>query len=316
MEFHPTHSHFTDSPSTSTPSSPSTPSTPSTPSNSIISFSPPTVHPHSIHPLQRTFSNLQYLTPSQLQQYDQTGCLVIPSNEIWSVDELKLIISSVNMMEDWLDTPGKWMKYYEINTKALPDSTNNKLLQRLENFTQYNPGLDYILNGNKMIGITSELFNAASILYKEKINYKLGGGGGFAAHQDVAAGWWMYGQSLHLSCLVCIDPATPANGCLEVAYSSHKDGMLSEPWKELPSAVTEKLDWVSLQTNPGDVVFFDSFVPHRSGPNETQNPRRALYATYAIASEGDFRDKYYADKRISFPPDIERLPGQKYEYKI
>jgi hypothetical protein len=47
-----------------------------------------------------------------------------------------------------------------------------------------------------------------------------------------------------------------------------------------------------------------------------RRPRRVLYVTYAKASEGDFRTRYYADKRASFPPDIERDPSKKYEYKI
>lgn len=43
---------------------------------------------------------------------------------------------------------------------------------------------------------------------------------------------------------------------------------------------------------------------------------RVLYVTYAKASEGDLRARYYSDKRASFPPDIERDPSKKYEYKI
>ena len=41
-----------------------------------------------------------------------------------------------------------------------------------------------------------------------------------------------------------------------------------------------------------------------------------LYVTYAKASEGDLRERYYSDKRASFPPDCERDPNKKYEYKI
>lgn len=55
---------------------------------------------------------------------------------------------------------------------------------------------------------------------------------------------------------------------------------------------------------------------HASGPNKTDKPRRIIYTTYAKKSEGDLRDRYYADKRKSFPPDIERDPNQTYEYKI
>ena len=67
---------------------------------------------------------------------------------------------------------------------------------------------------------------------------------------------------------------------------------------------------------PGDAIFFDSFVPHRSGPNRTGAPRRALYITWNRQSDGDQRARYYADKRESFPPDIERDPKKDYRFRV
>ena len=63
-------------------------------------------------------------------------------------------------------------------------------------------------------------------------------------------------------------------------------------------------------------MFFDSFTPHRSAPNLTAAPRRVLYVTYNRASEGDHRAHYYADKRASYPPDIEREPGREYVFRV
>jgi len=253
------------------------------------------------------------LTPEQLASYDRDGFLLIKAKDVWTPSERKLMLQSVDLMNDWPDQAGAYMKYYEQNRR---DPTGPKLLCRIENFTQYNPGLEFLLNGDKLLEMSSDLFNEQSVMYKEKINYKLPGGAGFAPHQDVAAGWWMYKQSLHISCLVSIDPATVENGCLEVVHAKHMDGMLCEDWKEIPAETVEKLKWESVPTEPGDVLFFDSYVPHRSAPNNTDKSRRVLYVTYAKASEGDFRERYYADKRASFPPDIERDPSKKYEYKI
>jgi len=280
-----------------------------------IDYPPPTSHPQVIPPVRKV---LKYLSEEQIKYYDETGILIVPSEAAWTPEEQKLLLNSVNIMNDWPDTAGKWMKYYERkrNSDGTIITPEEKILCRIENFAQYNPGLDYILNNPKLIGMASELFGETAILYKEKINYKLPGGDGFAPHQDVAAGWWMYGQTLHISCLVCVDEATEANGCLEVSLGEHKNGLLGEPWKEVPNEITQRLKWQSAPTKPGDIIFFDSFVPHRSGPNFTNKSRRVLYATYSKASEGDFRDRYYADKRVSYPPDIERDPNQKYEYKI
>lgn len=253
------------------------------------------------------------LTAEQIAAYDRDGFLLIKAKDVWSPAEQKLIISSVDLMTDWPDKAGHYMKYYEPNV-ANPEA--GKLLCRIENFTQYNPGLEYVLNGDKLLEMSADLLAEKAIMYKEKINYKLAGAAGFAPHQDVAAGWWMYKQSIHISCLVSIDPATADNGCLEVVSAKHMDGMLSDDWKEIPLDTVAKMKWEMVPTEPGDVLFFDSYVPHRSAPNTTESSRRVLYVTYAKASEGDLRTRYYADKRASFPPDCERDPTKKYEYKI
>jgi len=308
MEFHPL-------PAGVDPTSPS-----STPSdlNTVI----PTAHPHATVPLDRSHLTLKWFTQKQLDEYDQTGVLVLKSEDVWTDAEKTALIDGVNEMDGWPDKAFYWMKYYE---KPQPGK-EKPLIQRIENFSQYNKPLDQIMNGEKLLGMLTEILGEQAVLYKEKINYKLPGGEGFAPHQDVAAGWWMYGQSLHISVLVCIDEATIANGCLEIGEwtdpnpsnntTHHRPGMLSEAWKEIPPEICEQLKWRHLPTKPGDVIFFDSYVPHRSAPNHTETKRRVLYATYAKLSEGDFRDRYYKDKRLSFPPEIERDPTKTYAYKI
>ena len=69
-------------------------------------------------------------------------------------------------------------------------------------------------------------------------------------------------------------------------------------------------------TEPGDAIYFDSYAPHMSDPNMTDQPRRLYFATYNRLSEGDHLAAYYADKRKSFPPDIERVAGKEYVYRV
>lgn len=76
--------------------------------------------------------------------------------------------------------------------------------------------------------------------------------------------------------------------------------------------MTGTLPWSPIPTQPGDLLAFDSYLPHRSGPNNTSRPRRALYLTYNKAAEGNVRDDYYREKRAVFPPDVEREPGKDY----
>ena len=59
-------------------------------------------------------------------------------------------------------------------------------------------------------------------------------------------------------------------------------------------------------------MFFGSYIPHRSGPNLTDRPRRSFYLTYNALREGDKHDAYYQDKRQKFPPECERERGKDY----
>jgi ectoine hydroxylase-related dioxygenase (phytanoyl-CoA dioxygenase family) len=113
--------------------------------------------------------------------------------------------------------------------------------------------------------------------------------------------------------MISIDPTRVANGCLEVAFGQHRGGLMDMTSAQVlsESAIAE-LEWVPLETDPGDLVLFGSFLPHRSGPNTSAVSRRAAYLTYNARSEGDFREQYYASKRAVFPPEIEREEGKDY----
>jgi len=209
----------------------------------------------------------------------------------------------VEELEAWPEAPGKWMKWFEGERRQLC---------RVENFLQFHVGLAAFLEGDEIGDLLAQLMDEPAALFKEKINYKLPGGAGFGAHQDAPA-FTTFGHTYHITMLVSIDPSTPENGCLEMVYGHHDRGLLPQnEGGEIDAETVGALEWVPLPTEPGDIVFFDSYVPHRSQPNRSQNARRALYITYNRASEGSVRDQYFARKRAAFPPECERQPGVDY----
>ncbi len=198
------------------------------------------------------------------------------------------------------------MKYFERS----PDG--ERLLCRVENFIQYHEGLNRLITGPRTLAMVAALFGEPAVLFKEKVNYKLPAGAGFAPHQDAPA-FTSFRQSLHVTLMISVDATTPANGCLEVA--PHPGGQTTLPLAAdltIAPETTAQLPWSPIPTQPGDLLFFDSYLPHRSGPNQTDRPRRALYLTYNKAAEGNVRDGYYREKRAVFPPDVEREPGKNY----
>lgn len=252
------------------------------------------------------------LSREEIEQYKRDGVLVVRAERVFSdAGRLEEFLKWCKEVCNWPEVKGKWMQYFE---KSLIDG--RRMLNRVEKFLDFHLQLDDLFRRGSMAQLVQEAVEAPVVLFKEKINYKLPGGDGFKPHQDVQAGWDRYGQTIHFNLLVAIDPCTLDNGSLEVVRARHKEGLLGSMGQELPAELVAELSFELLELHPGDLVLFDSFVPHRSASNLTSESRRAMYITYNLEAEGDFRQRYFADKRQSYPPDIERIAGVDYQYKI
>ncbi len=249
------------------------------------------------------------LTAEQVAEFRRDGFLI--ARNLFCTEEMREITAWTDEVGAWPETADRHMMYFETSLK----SDGARLLNRLENFYPFHDKFHDLFEGDKLRGATSDLFGEEAILYKDKINFKKPGGDGFALHQDQQAGWGTY-ANFFITALVSIDAATTENGCLELVAGLHGDGLIGEEWKPMTEDDLADKPLVSCPTAPGDVVFFDSFCPHGSGPNMSDFQRRVLYVTYNAASVGDHREQYYCDKRQSYPPDIERDPSKEYVYRV
>jgi hypothetical protein len=208
----------------------------------------------------------------------------------------------------WPEIPGRWMRYYERRGS----DPGAKMLARIENFVPYHDGLAGLFLGPRFLDLLGELCGEPVVLFKDKINLKLPGGAGFTPHQDAPA-YVNFGVEHHLTVMVPVDAFTADNGCLEMARDACARVFLPHnPDGTLKPEVMDGLAVDRLLATPGDVIVFDAWVPHRSGPNRSAGPRRSYYLTYNPASAGDHRVAYYARKRECFPPEYERKPGVDY----
>lgn len=209
------------------------------------------------------------------------------------------------------ELPGRHMVYYE-DSRAEP---GQRVMQRIEDFCPYHHSFDQLIRHGRLNEAVGQLLGERALLFKEKINFKKPGGAGFEPHQDQQAGWSAYAP-LFVTALVGIDQATVENGCLEMADTPRIAGMIGDEWAPLTSEQMTAFALAPVPTGPGDVLFFDSYAPHASQPNATNVQRRILYLTYNAASAGDHRRRYYDDKRLSFPPDVEREAGRTYRFRV
>jgi 2-aminoethylphosphonate dioxygenase len=206
------------------------------------------------------------------------------------------------------EVSGRHWVYHEDSVTT----PGRRVMQRIENFCPFHAGFDRFIRDGALARWTGALMGGPVVLFKDKINFKMSGGAGFKAHQDQQAGWTVYAP-LFVTAMVTLDAATLENGCLEVAAGRHREGLIGEQWKPLEE---QGLSLEPVPTAPGDVIFFDSYVPHASQANLTDSPRRILYITYNLASAGDHRARYFADKHASFPPDIDRDREKTYVFRV
>lgn len=150
------------------------------------------------------------------------------------------------------------------------------------------------------------MFGEPPVLFKEKVNYKLPGCRPDKLHQDQAAGWNKYGD-YYISMAIVVDENRKDNAALSFLCSgSYEKRLMGEEWKPLSEAdppYGPEEEYLLLEADPGDVIFFDSYVPHGSPANTSKRARRNIFVTFNRQSDGDHRHRYYQDKWAKYPPN-------------
>jgi ectoine hydroxylase len=124
-------------------------------------------------------------------------------------------------------------------------------------------------------------------------------GGAWAWHQDY--GYWYNNGCLlpdMASCLIAVDRATKANGCLQVVKGSHKLGRVdhgkvgdqtgADP--ERVAAALERMELVYCELEPGDAILFHANLLHRSDQNKSPDPRWAFICCYNTKTNDPYKE--------------------------
>ncbi|QKX63780.1 uncharacterized protein TRUGW13939_10951 [Talaromyces rugulosus] len=245
------------------------------------------------------------LTASQIQFFEDRGYLLI--RNFLSTSEavhLQQWAQEVHDLPRTEDAP--WMPYEEVNADG------KKVLCRTENFANTHAGFNAFLRGSRTASVLEQLAGEKMLLFKEKINYKLAGSGGFDPHIDANA--YTHVKNIkHLTILAAVDEMNSENGGLDVVEGSHREHVPLGSDRCIGPSWVESHTWVPCNLSPGDILLFGSYLAHRSGPNRSSKDRKAIYATYNSASEGELHDKYYQDRRELWPATHLRKEGVSYE---
>ena len=126
-------------------------------------------------------------------------------------------------------------------------------------------------------------------LWTDKLNLKRPGrGSGFGWHQD--SPYWVHDSNnvdLLPNVYLSLDNADENNGCFRVIRASHKEGCLpgTSNGTQLGGFYTDpnyfnETDAVDFHIKAGSLVFFNQHIVHGSGPNLSDQQRRAYIITY------------------------------------
>lgn len=226
------------------------------------------------------------LTRHELAHFNDNGWVVTDLLDHLTISELGKWVSDI---ATW-PADGEWMHYREM-------TDDGPKICRTENFTPFHAGMFHLLRLGRLLAVAGELLGEPAVLYKEKINYKLAGGAGFAPHQDAPAYRFV---DTHISCMIAIDESTTENGCLEVVSGKHAELLDTDESGCIRQEIAASFDWEPAPLAAGQVLWFHSRTPHRSGPNLSPRDRRAIFPTYNVLREGDLRDRYYRQKAAEF----------------
>jgi hypothetical protein len=197
----------------------------------------------------------------------------------------------------WTDEVAAWPADAGEVLQHFEGTDDGPLLCRSENFLPFHDGLRALLCSGPLLEVASTLLGEPAVLYKEKVNYKAPGGAGYSPHQDAPAYPMI---NVHVSAMIAIDDADETNGGLEVVSRRHHELLPLDERGCIAAATAAELEWEPVPLAAGQTLWFHSRTPHRSAPNHSRFPRRALYPTYNAASEGDLRDAYYETKLAVF----------------
>jgi len=180
---------------------------------------------------------------------------------------------------------------------------DGKTPRKLEQLSEHDPHFHTVFNNSKLSEAVTELYGEEIVLYKDRAVTKLPNTPGNLVHQDMVVGFDFV--TSFISAAISLTEQTIDNGCLEI-YNGPTYTALNPLKFDCPCVTggaclcpynmeisgTDRT-YTPITTGKGAVIFFDGFIPHKSGPNTTKNIRTLLYSIYNKKSEGDNYTEFY-----------------------
>ena len=239
----------------------------------------PPIDEPSAHPMRGDFvwrdrdTTPRRLTQAQVEQFDRDGAVLVEGViDPATIDELRTAIDA-------------WEVEAEAFLRTQPDGTFFIATADEITFTVHLvtrcPQARAFTHHRALVDICHDLVGADVRLYWDQAVYKKPEPRReFPWHQD--NGYAFVDPQQYLTCWVPLTPATVDNGCPWVVPGVHRHGTLLHRPSSVGLQCLDRPEAARpIEAAVGDVVVFSSLTPHRTGPNATDDVRKAYIVQYA-----------------------------------
>ena len=228
------------------------------------------------------------LTQTQIDQFDNDGYVIV--NDIFTSDELKELVKITDVAQAEAAAflaaqPNERIAISEIGAITFAAQ-----------LASTKPEIQKFVKNTTIMGACRDLIGPDVRMYHDQAVYKqIEKPRRFPWHQD--NGYLFVEPQHYLTCWIALNDVTIENGCPQIIPGLHKNGTLShyfvptlgyECFENPPSTP------VVAEIKAGCAVFFSSLTPHLTGPNNSNDVRKAYIIQYAqhdaVVLEGNAAD--------------------------
>lgn len=220
---------------------------------------------------------------------------------------LSLMNEADRIIKQLLDT-------HELSKIAELEPSNPAVARRLWMPTKLHPFFEDLVSNPLLLDVVENLIGSNIFFHYSKLNMKGPGCGSKVEwHQDLS--YYPHTNTDLVSCLIYLDDATKANGCLQIIPGSHQNGILDHYidgyFRGKVSEETVKKQEappIYLEAPAGSVIFTHCLVLHASDVNFSDKQRRVFIPAYRAA---DAYPIYYGPHASHNEAHVKLLRGVK-----
>ena len=232
------------------------------------------LHPHNLGfewlPLEPPFT---VITADQAARYDLEGFFVI--EQALDPGEVARVVSEIDPIERELEDLLRSSEGGRVFIARADEITfTTHLVARSDRLRAF-------VASSTLVGLCADLIGPDVRLYWDQAVYKKPDtDASFPWHQD--NGYAFVEPQQYLTCWIALTDATVDNGCPWVVPGLHRLGTLRHMVTDTGLVCLDDPPHpVPVPVRAGDVVVFSSLTPHCTGPNRTDDVRKAYIVQYA-----------------------------------